>query len=313
MNRLLQGDVGSGKTVVAIAGMLLAVEGGFQSALMAPTQILAEQHYAVLLRWLEPLGVRIALRTGARQEDPLPLFTRATEALGSARVPRAGDGVSPSRTSLGPAASERATYFRRRLPHFEKPWAIYAVTIGTQARRSLSPAARTVVLNSLRHFHGQRYELFAACVMPDHVHLLIQPWPKRSDNDNKVLFWSLSDLLRSVKSFSAQEINRLDSKTGGVWERERFDRYIRSDRDLKEKFLYIIRNPWEAGWRVPRKITPALDGGGEPRAKFVALEQRDQHARRVRYPGGSRAHHRRHACTALRSGRARGSRSGGDR
>ena len=47
MNRLLQGDVGSGKTVVAIAAMLLAVEAGFQAALMAPTQILAEQHYAV--------------------------------------------------------------------------------------------------------------------------------------------------------------------------------------------------------------------------------------------------------------------------
>ena len=75
MNRLLQGDVGSGKTVVAIAAMLLAVEAGFQTALMAPTQILAEQHYAVLRRWLEPLGVRIALRTAARQEESfLPLL-----------------------------------------------------------------------------------------------------------------------------------------------------------------------------------------------------------------------------------------------
>jgi ATP-dependent DNA helicase RecG len=69
MNRLLQGDVGSGKTVVAIAGMLLAVEAGYQAALMAPTQILAEQHYAVLRRWLEPLSVRMALRTAARQEE----------------------------------------------------------------------------------------------------------------------------------------------------------------------------------------------------------------------------------------------------
>ena len=74
MNRLLQGDVGSGKTVVAIAAMLLAVESGAQAALMAPTQILAEQHYAVLQRWLEPLGVSVALRTGSRKEDPLPLF-----------------------------------------------------------------------------------------------------------------------------------------------------------------------------------------------------------------------------------------------
>ncbi|MGE5208821.1 MAG: ATP-dependent DNA helicase RecG [Alphaproteobacteria bacterium] len=76
MNRLLQGDVGSGKTVVAVAAMLLAVEAGFEAAFMAPTQILAEQHYDVLRRWLEPLGLRVLLRTAARQEDggPLPLF-----------------------------------------------------------------------------------------------------------------------------------------------------------------------------------------------------------------------------------------------
>jgi len=90
MNRLLQGDVGSGKTVVAIAAILLAVEAGFQTALMAPTQILAEQHYAVLRRWLEPLGVRMSIRTAARQEEsgPLPLFADG-ESLANARVSRA--------------------------------------------------------------------------------------------------------------------------------------------------------------------------------------------------------------------------------
>jgi ATP-dependent DNA helicase RecG len=75
MNRLLQGDVGSGKTVVAIAGILLAIEAGFQATLMAPTQILAEQHYTVLRRWLEPLDIRMAIRTAARQEESfLPLI-----------------------------------------------------------------------------------------------------------------------------------------------------------------------------------------------------------------------------------------------
>jgi ATP-dependent DNA helicase RecG len=75
MNRLLQGDVGSGKTVVAIAAILLAVEAGYQTAFMAPTQILAEQHYAVLRRWLEPLGVKLSIRTASRQEETfLPLI-----------------------------------------------------------------------------------------------------------------------------------------------------------------------------------------------------------------------------------------------
>ena len=68
MNRLLQGDVGSGKTFVAMAAMLLAVDSGCQAALMAPTQILAEQHFLTFRRWLQPLGVRIALRTGNRDE-----------------------------------------------------------------------------------------------------------------------------------------------------------------------------------------------------------------------------------------------------
>ncbi len=69
MNRLLQGDVGAGKTLVAISAMLLAVEAGYQAALMAPTQILAEQHYIVFTRWLEPLGLKIALRTGNRRDE----------------------------------------------------------------------------------------------------------------------------------------------------------------------------------------------------------------------------------------------------
>ena len=68
MNRLLQGDVGSGKTFVAMAAMLLAIDSGCQAALMAPTQILAEQHFLTFRRWLEPLGVRVALRTGNRDE-----------------------------------------------------------------------------------------------------------------------------------------------------------------------------------------------------------------------------------------------------
>ena len=65
MNRLLQGDVGSGKTVVAAIGLYAAVTAGFQGALMAPTEILAEQHAENLYAWFEPIGVRIALLSGS--------------------------------------------------------------------------------------------------------------------------------------------------------------------------------------------------------------------------------------------------------
>lgn len=68
MNRLLQGDVGTGKTFVAMAAILLAIDSGVQAALMAPTQILAEQHYLTFRRWLEPLGIRISLSTANRDD-----------------------------------------------------------------------------------------------------------------------------------------------------------------------------------------------------------------------------------------------------
>lgn len=64
LNRLLQGDVGSGKTVVAAMAMLLAVDNEYQSALMAPTEILAEQHYNTLTNLLEPLGIKVVLLRG---------------------------------------------------------------------------------------------------------------------------------------------------------------------------------------------------------------------------------------------------------
>jgi ATP-dependent DNA helicase RecG len=76
MRRLLQGDVGSGKTVVAACGALMTLESGFNVALMAPTEILAEQHYRNFLQWLEPLGIKVELQTGARKTfaapDPAP-------------------------------------------------------------------------------------------------------------------------------------------------------------------------------------------------------------------------------------------------
>jgi ATP-dependent DNA helicase RecG len=67
MRRLLQGDVGSGKTVVAACCALMALESGYHVALMAPTEVLAEQHFANFTGWLGPLGIAVELQTGSRK------------------------------------------------------------------------------------------------------------------------------------------------------------------------------------------------------------------------------------------------------
>lgn len=77
MNRLLQGDVGSGKTVVAAICLYAAVTAGFQGALMAPTEILAEQHAENLVAWFEPFGVRVALLSGSTKTKERRLLLAA--------------------------------------------------------------------------------------------------------------------------------------------------------------------------------------------------------------------------------------------
>ncbi|MFJ7667807.1 ATP-dependent DNA helicase RecG [Lysinibacillus sp. NPDC097195] len=77
MNRLLQGDVGSGKTVVAAICLYAAVTAGYQGALMAPTEILAEQHAENLVAWFEPFGVRVALLSGSTKTKERRLLLAA--------------------------------------------------------------------------------------------------------------------------------------------------------------------------------------------------------------------------------------------
>jgi ATP-dependent DNA helicase RecG len=72
MRRLLQGDVGSGKTAVAGCSALMTLESGFNVALMAPTEILAEQHFRNFTRWLQPLGVKVEMQTGSRKTTQTP-------------------------------------------------------------------------------------------------------------------------------------------------------------------------------------------------------------------------------------------------
>jgi alanyl-tRNA synthetase/REP element-mobilizing transposase RayT len=157
-----------------------------------------------------------------------------------------GTGYQPVAAGNLPAAPG-ATYSKRNLPHFEKPWAIYVVDFRTSEGRLLSSPARDIVFDCIHHWRNSRYRLVAACVMPDHVHFIIQPGVKEEDQEGNPIFWSLSSILHSIKSFSANEINKAEKGSGPVWQEERFDQYIRSDRDLEEKFHYVCRNPWAAG------------------------------------------------------------------
>jgi 5-methyltetrahydrofolate--homocysteine methyltransferase len=161
--------------------------------------------------------------------------------LGSARASRADFGA-PAEISSGPS------YSKRRLPHFERPWAKYAVTLSTRERMELSPAERDIVLGSVVYAHEQgQYDLYVASVTPDHVHLLFEPQVKEQGDDGETVFWSLSEILQPIKSSTAHRINKLRGTTGPVWEKESFDRMIRSESDLQEKFSYICRNPWDSG------------------------------------------------------------------
>ncbi len=80
MNRLLQGDVGSGKTVVAVMSMLMALDNGFQASLMAPTEILAFQHYESVRSMLGSLGIRVGLLTGSTKAAERKTILRELEA-----------------------------------------------------------------------------------------------------------------------------------------------------------------------------------------------------------------------------------------
>jgi len=86
--------------------------------------------------------------------------------------------------------------------------------------------------------------------------MIIQPGIESQDADGNPVFYSLTTILHTIKSFTAHEINKRTKTSGGLWEKESFDRYVRSDADLEEKFHYVARNPWDAGLVQPTEPYP---------------------------------------------------------
>ncbi len=222
----------------------------------------------------------------------IAMFESEAERLGSATFQVAASSFQLGASPQSPAAGAR--YWKRRLPHYERPHGIYHVTFSTRDHRILTEPARDVVMNSLRHFDGRRYELYAACVMPDHVHVLLQPMVNGGDAVGEPSFFGLAEIFHSLKSFTANEVNKLEGREGEqLWENEYHDRLMRSDADVEEKFHYVLSNPWRSDVVGPEEdyswiwfrgraeaagagsaASPGLERGSELEARSGDLEGR---------------------------------------
>ncbi len=145
MQRLLQGDVGSGKTVIAALAMLRAAESGHQAALMAPTEILAEQHYRKLAAWLAPLGLEVAWLAGSLKKKEKAAMAQA---IASGRVRLAvgthaliEEGVGFEKLGLAIVDEQHRFGVRQRLALKEKGQFAHQLTM------SATPIPRTLAMS----------------------------------------------------------------------------------------------------------------------------------------------------------------------
>jgi len=132
---------------------------------------------------------------------------------------------------------DSSRFYRRRLPHYRESGSIYFVTWRLALGIELSASERDLVTAELLHKHEQRYELYAYVVMDDHVHVLMRTLKEEP----------LEKIIHSWKSFTAHEMQRLHGRRGRVWQDEYFDRIVRDEIELGQKFDYILGNPF-ARW-----------------------------------------------------------------
>jgi ATP-dependent DNA helicase RecG len=150
MQRLLQGDVGSGKTIVAALAACRAIEAGWQAAFMAPTEILAEQHYIKLKAWLEPLGVRVAwlagsLKAAAKKAMQMEAAAGAQLVIGTHALIQ--DAVDFSRLGLAIVDEQHRFGVQQRLALRQKGGAAADGAIPHQLMMSATPIPRTLAMS----------------------------------------------------------------------------------------------------------------------------------------------------------------------
>jgi len=140
---------------------------------------------------------------------------------------------------------ERKYHYRRYLPHYQKDGRALFITYSTWHRWHLPEVARNLALESCLRANGRKCRLYAAVVMPDHVHLICVPL---MDKDGSI---SIPEIMKTIKSESAHRINNVLARTGRVWQDESFDHILRGDESLRSKVQYILENPLRGGLVIP--------------------------------------------------------------
>jgi REP element-mobilizing transposase RayT len=134
------------------------------------------------------------------------------------------------------------TYYERNLPHVQRDLRPHFLTFATYKRISLAPWSRDIVLSAC-HFHNEKScDLGAAVIMPDHVHLILVPLVDEEKQCVTPIHW----ITRSIKGFSARQINARIGRKGTVWQDESFDHVIRRG-DWDAKLEYLLLNPVRKG------------------------------------------------------------------
>jgi REP element-mobilizing transposase RayT len=163
--------------------------------------------------------------------------------------------------------SHKGWHSRGYLPHFDSPETIQFVTfrladslpkvvaavlasrtdnlaktdssldVGYGACWLEEPAIASILQDAILHFDSQRYRLLAWCIMPNHVHVVVEP----------IGGSSLGGIVHSWKSFSAKEANRMLGRNGPFWHKDYFDRFIRDEGHLGRTVEYVENNPVKAG------------------------------------------------------------------
>lgn len=104
-----------------------------------------------------------------------------------------------------------------------------------------------IVREALHHRDKVKYNLFAYCIMPNHVHVVFELFEDLENSNKSETEYPLAKLLHSLKSYTALECNKLLSRTGAFWQPESYDRVIRDSEELEKTVKYTLNNPVKAG------------------------------------------------------------------